>query len=155
MCEGSNKNREITEPALKLSVDYRCVNYNVWRYWTMVHGGGPPITRVEMDIYSFEGMGMQQACIKIQSLIRKFLSRVRYTRKLLLAAEKMSGTLDALFEDYLQEMEGAALTRVEKSKAKRLVCFVHGSSCWSFNILPLSAPILTQDALCYHHHAPE
>lgn len=42
---------------LVLGEDYRVVNFNVWRYWLMVYGGGPSIGRAAKDIYSRPAIG--------------------------------------------------------------------------------------------------
>lgn len=59
----------------KKAIDYRCVNYNVWRFYELVHGGGPVISRVEEDIYSPLGVSHLQAVILIQVRMRIFLAR--------------------------------------------------------------------------------
>lgn len=40
-----------------LGEDYRLVNYNVWKYWLLVYGGGPSIGRASKDIYSKSAIG--------------------------------------------------------------------------------------------------
>ncbi len=42
---------------LVLGEDYRLVNYNVWKYWLLVYGGGPSIGRASKDIYSHSAIG--------------------------------------------------------------------------------------------------
>lgn len=55
---------------LKITVDYRCVNYNVWRFYILVHGGGPNISKKEEDIYSPTGFSYLDGIIKIQTRMR-------------------------------------------------------------------------------------
>lgn len=40
-----------------LGEDYRVVNYNVWKYWLLVYGGGPSIGRASKDIYGLPAIG--------------------------------------------------------------------------------------------------
>lgn len=61
---------------LKLAKDYRCVNYNVWKFYQLVHGGGPCICRLDEDIYSERATSYLQAVIIIQSRIRLYLAKV-------------------------------------------------------------------------------
>ncbi|CAN0444036.1 unnamed protein product, partial [Scytosiphon promiscuus] len=37
--------------------DYRLVNYNVWKYWLLVYGGGPSTGRASKDIYGRPAIG--------------------------------------------------------------------------------------------------
>ena len=49
------ESRKEGKKELKIPTHYRCVNYNVWRFYELVHGGGPCISRKEQDIYSDYG----------------------------------------------------------------------------------------------------
>lgn len=42
---------------LVLGEDYRVVNYNVWKYWLMVYGGGPSVGRSSKNIYGRSAIG--------------------------------------------------------------------------------------------------
>ena len=63
--------------SLKISTNYRCVNYNVWRFYELVHGGGPCISRKEEDIYSAHGVSHLQGVIMVQTHMRMYLARLR------------------------------------------------------------------------------
>jgi hypothetical protein len=41
------ESRKEGKKELKIPTHYRCVNYNVWRFYELVHGGGPCISRKE------------------------------------------------------------------------------------------------------------
>lgn len=43
---------------LVLGEDYRLVNYNVWKYWSLIYGGGPSIGRASKDIYGLSAIGI-------------------------------------------------------------------------------------------------
>ena len=65
---------------LVLAKDYRCINYNVWRFYELVYGGGPCIARLEDDIYSFKSCSLLQGAITIQKIVRMFIARRRRER---------------------------------------------------------------------------
>ena len=62
---------------LKISSDYRCVNYNAWRFLELVHGGGPSIGRKEEDVYSAKKYSYLEAIIKIQGRMRIFIAKAK------------------------------------------------------------------------------
>lgn len=67
--------------------DYRCVNFNVWRFYELVHGGGPTIARQEQDIYSAKGISFLHAIILVQNRIRIYLCR---RQRMLLYMKRLS-----------------------------------------------------------------
>ena len=78
--------------SLVISKDYRSVNYNVWRFYELVHGGGPCISREEDDIYSPVKYSYLQAVIFLQARIRTFLAKC---------------TRDYLYTFYLSQTDSA------------------------------------------------
>lgn len=62
---------------LKISKDYRCVNYNAWRFLELVHGGGPCIGRKEEDIYSAKSFSYLEAIIMIQGRMRIYIANAK------------------------------------------------------------------------------
>ena len=59
--------------------EYRCVNFNVWRFYELVHGGGPVIGRQEQELYSPKGLSFLHAVILVQTRMRIFLSKKKRT----------------------------------------------------------------------------
>ena len=58
------------EPAT-IGKHYRAINYNLWIYWKMVHGGGPCITRKNKDILSLPACGTgMEAVSRLQRFAR-------------------------------------------------------------------------------------
>lgn len=68
--DGNGKNRLVPKAGLKVVLHYRVVNYDVWRFYEIVHGGGPVISRQTEDIYAPKKFSRNQAAIFIQSWIR-------------------------------------------------------------------------------------
>jgi len=60
---------------IAIAKEYRCVNFNVWRFYELVHGGGPIIARQEQEIYSPKGISFIHAIILVQTRIRIYLSK--------------------------------------------------------------------------------
>eukprot|EP01041_Mallomonas_annulata_P009511 gene9511-19766_t len=68
-------NKSVVRQGLVIARDYRVINYNVWRFYELVHGGGPVISRRFDDIYSPVAYSILQALIMIQVLIRCYLAK--------------------------------------------------------------------------------
>ena len=45
-------------PPRYLVMDFRVVNFNVWRFYELIHGGGPIICRRMDDIYSLPALSL-------------------------------------------------------------------------------------------------
>lgn len=57
--------------AATIGKHYRAINYNLWIYWKMVHGGGPCITRKNKDILSLPACGTgMEAVSRLQRFAR-------------------------------------------------------------------------------------
>jgi len=61
---------------LKKGVEYRCVNFNVWRFLELVHGGGPTIAREEQEIYSKMVFSYLQGVVWVQTHARMKMATV-------------------------------------------------------------------------------
>lgn len=108
--------------AIKLQAvqDYRCVNFNVWQFLHMVHGGGPVIGRELQSLYSNVAYSFLQAVVMIQTRMRMFLSHKRL--KIMLAA-KLSSTLAGkffLFNYCMQKISDRATERIEENRRERV-----------------------------------
>lgn len=64
-------------PKLIAIRDYRCVNFNVFRFLQIVHGGGPVISRALPDLYSPVAYSFLHAVVLVQTRIRIKLARLR------------------------------------------------------------------------------
>jgi hypothetical protein len=77
---------------IRVAEHYRCVNYNVWAFYTMVHTGGPCIPRKDQNVYSDVGMSYLQAVLLVQTRMRVYLAR---KQKRFLYMERFSRTFVA------------------------------------------------------------
>ena len=77
---------------LRKAEHYRCVNYNVWAFYTMVHTGGPALSRVDQDLYGDKALSYLQAVVIAQGRIRIYLARKKLK---ILYMEKFSRSLVA------------------------------------------------------------
>jgi hypothetical protein len=91
---------------------YRSVNYNVWRFYELVHGGGPCISRLFDDIYSPKAQSILQAVIGVQKLIRIYLAKCKRTR---LYVNELSRT-----DAGLEVVAAVILARVREKKEKEM-----------------------------------
>jgi hypothetical protein len=64
-------------PKLKVKEHYRCINFNVWQFLHLVHGGGPVMGRELPDIYSKVSYSFLQAVVMVQSVGRIYIARRR------------------------------------------------------------------------------
>ena len=55
----------------------RAVSYNVWRFYELVHGGGPCVSRKDNVLHSKYGVSYLQAIIMIQTQIRICLAKMK------------------------------------------------------------------------------
>ena len=115
---------------LKLAKDYRCVNYNVWRFYQLVHGGGPCICRQDEDIYSERTCSHLQAVIMIQSQIRTYLAKVLkdklYIKQFSLtssARELMFGVVKQAMDDKVEDIINDAKSSRKNFKLEQAALF--------------------------------
>ena len=80
---------------LKKGVDYRCVTYNVWKFFELVHGGGPTIARKDQDIYSAVTFSFLQGVVWAQTHARMRIAQ-KFRRRLYMERLSKSQTAKAL-----------------------------------------------------------
>ena len=104
-------------PNLKRIYHYRCVNYNVWAFWCLVHSGGPPISRKAASIYAEPLVGKLQAVLTLQCFARKTIAGVQADVLFLSHLGKTAaGSKEVLF-DHCKE----AFAREQKAAAESLI----------------------------------
>ena len=91
--------------SLEPSIDYRSVNYNVWHYYQLVHGGGPELSRLDDDIYSAVAYSFLQAVIMLQRHCRKFLARCRRYNLQSLELSKQESVIELLTKQAKQQID--------------------------------------------------
>jgi hypothetical protein len=109
---------------LRIVKDYRVVNYNVYRFYELVHGGGPVISRKEEDIYSPYAVSYLQAVIHIQSRIRIFLAKVAreklYSKSLLKSKPVRTILLSEAKKELTARVESKIRSYQDKRKNEKL-----------------------------------
>lgn len=111
---------EQREP-MRIALHYRAVNYNLWAYWKMVHGGGPCISRKHKDILSPPACGTgMEAVSRIQRFGRMVLAKLerldRYWRHL---SRTAPGVREVLADYEKLRLENRANSAIATSKAMR------------------------------------
>jgi len=120
---------------LEISKHYRCVNYNVWRFLEIVHGGGPCISRKEEDIYSSFGYSQLQAVIKIQTRMRIYLSKMRkYYLQMIQLSRRQTGRA-IIIEETIKEIKKSIddkirLEELSRTKDKLIKAITFTQSVW-------------------------
>lgn len=119
--DGDDDSDDKSDPSkLQAVQDYRCVNFNVWHFLHMVHGGGPVIGREMQSLYSNVAYSFLQAVVMIQTRMRMFLSHKRL--KWMLAA-KLSSTpagKSYLYNFCVQTISDRATKRIEENRRERV-----------------------------------
>ncbi len=126
--EGAEKDKRVAKTPsssaskkwLQKVVHYRCVNCNVWKFYQLVHGGGPVISRQDADIYSPYSVSYLQGVIMLQTRVRIMIARIKreelYTRRL-----SKTRAAQALLSKELDEMRKNAVTaQIAKEASVRL-----------------------------------
>ena len=113
----------LMEAAEKLTIGkhYRAVNYNLWVYWKMVHGGGPCISRKYKDITSAPACGTNaEARSRLQRFGRVCVAK---NRRLHLYWQHLSktapGVREVLFEFEEKRLKKRADDAIAASKSER------------------------------------
>jgi DNA-binding TFAR19-related protein (PDSD5 family) len=109
---------------LVAGVHYRCVNYNVWRFYELVHGGGPSISRIYDDIYSPKGQSILQAVIVVQKLIRQFLARCKRDRLYTLELSRTDAALEVIAtvaQTYVKEKVFDSLNKQKEMRRNEIL----------------------------------
>ncbi|CAM9339819.1 unnamed protein product, partial [Laminaria digitata] len=105
---------------LVLGEDYRVVNFNVWKYWRLVYGGGPSIGRPSKNIYSRSATAYPTAVVKVQATMRGFLGRKRAWQEYLFRlAMEHAGAKEVLYERAMHGEQVAALAHIETARRRR------------------------------------
>ena len=97
----------------------RCVNYNVWRFLELVHGGGPCIGRKDEDIYGTFGYSHLQAVIKIQTRMRMHLSAAIKKQLQMLALSRSQTGRAIIIEESLKEMKQTIEVKLKSEEILR------------------------------------
>jgi len=99
---------------------YRCVNCNVWKFYQLVHGGGPVISRQDADIYSPFSVSYLQGVEMLQTRVRIMIAKRKreelYTRRL-----SKTRVAQAFLSKELDSMKKNAVTaQIAKEASVRL-----------------------------------
>lgn len=107
--------------SLKLCIHYRSVNYNVWIFYQLVHGGGPSLSRREDDIYSLPAFSFPQAVIKCQSVIRMFLAKCSRSHLYTLELSKTDAAIELITETSKHCVQDSVdeILRLQKERLKK------------------------------------
>eukprot|EP01038_Epipyxis_sp_PR26KG_P012343 gene12343-16554_t len=102
----NNDNNNEINRTLSLASDYRLINYNIWTFYQLVHGGGPIISRRDKDIYSPFACSYLQAAVIIQTRIRIFLDKLKRKHLFMLKLSQSQAAKRVIYEltsDYVNE----------------------------------------------------
>lgn len=105
---------------LRKAEHYRCVNYNVWAFYMMVHTGGPTISRVDQDLYGDHALSYLQAVVLVQGRVRIYLARKELRR---LYMEKFSRSIVArgiLAGEMMQQNKSIVHAQIQEARRRRL-----------------------------------
>jgi len=92
---------------------YRAVNYDLWTYWRMVHGGGPCISRKTKEITSVPACGAgQEAISRLQRFGRVCISKQKRIAKFW---HHLSGTAAGVREVLADAAERRIRDRVDRT----------------------------------------
>eukprot|EP00635_Sarcinochrysidales_sp_CCMP3193_P000343 CAMPEP_0118917576 /NCGR_PEP_ID=MMETSP1166-20130328/17404_1 /TAXON_ID=1104430 /ORGANISM="Chrysoreinhardia sp, Strain CCMP3193" /LENGTH=968 /DNA_ID=CAMNT_0006857767 /DNA_START=53 /DNA_END=2959 /DNA_ORIENTATION=+ len=110
----------LREP-LTIGKHYRAVNYNLWVYWKMVHGGGPCISRKQKDITSAPACGTNaEARSRLQRFGRVCVAKnrrlARYWQHL---SKTAPGVREVLLEYEEKRLKKRAEEAISASKSER------------------------------------
>ena len=110
---------------LHIARDYRCVNFNVWRFSELVHGGEPVIARAEQDIYSPVACSHLHAIIMVQTRIRMYMAMK--TRDFLCMKKLSSGqvALDVMRDICARDVRERAERLIHENHRERVNANLH------------------------------
>lgn len=122
---------------LALVRHYRAINYNLWVYWKMVHGGGPCISRKSKDITSAPtcGTGME-AVSRLQRFGRMVLAKQErldlYWKHLSRTAPGVREVLALWEERKLRERAEATIkaSKTERTKSRLQLAARYTQRTW-------------------------
>ncbi|KAJ8604793.1 hypothetical protein CTAYLR_001064 [Chrysophaeum taylorii] len=110
-----------TKDPVTIARHYRAVNYNLWVYWKMVHGGGPCISRKNKDILSAPACGSgMEAVSRIQRFGRMVLAKNdRFDRYWKHLSRTAPGVREVLLEFEEKRRQDLAERQIKNSKSER------------------------------------
>jgi len=106
---------------IQIARHYRAVNYNLWVYWKMVHGGGPCISRKNKDILSPPSCGTgMEAVSRLQRFGRMVIAKQdridRYWKHL---SQTAAGVREVLVEFEANRLKDRAKKAIQASRNER------------------------------------
>ena len=140
---------EISGPkrSLEVSIDYRSVNYNVWHYYQLVHGGGPELSRLDDDIYSVTKYSFLQAIIMVQRCCRKFLAKCRRFNLYSLELSKQDAVMELLTMKSKQQIEENVSNILKRQKEQHKKQELDNIATWTVSIYRNKKNLEPEDSL--------
>eukprot|EP01033_Poteriospumella_lacustris_P008747 gene8747-6286_t len=146
--EEKSKAKYVELPAkLDVIVDYRVVNFNVWRFLQLVHGGGPVISRELPDLYAKQTYTFLHAVVMIQTRIRIKLARMQLQR---LRLRKLSQTYAGkllLVQEANQVIQARARRQLEDLRQARITKNLDTAATFTQNLWRLKKHYYNEEAL--------
>lgn len=146
--EEKSKAKYVELPAkLEVIVDYRVVNFNVWRFLQLVHGGGPVISRELPDLYAKQSYTFLHAVVLIQTRIRIKLARMQLQR---LRLRKLSQTYAGkllLVQEANQVIQARARRQLEDLRQARITKNLDTAATFTQNLWRLKKHYYNEEAL--------
>jgi len=122
---GKITNSELKEKALApgkkdllVTKDYRCVTFNVYRFYQLVHGGGPIISRESEEIYSRPTTSYLHGIVLVQTRARMRIAR-RKKRMLYMARLSVTQQAKGIIIDTKQQETADQINDMIKSESER------------------------------------
>jgi len=113
---GARRDRDGAREPAAIGVHYRAVNYNLWIYWKMVHGGGPCISRKTKDILSQPACGSgAEAVSRLQRFARGAVAKADRCEKYWKALSRTAPGVREVLADYEQHRIRSRVDRVIKA----------------------------------------
>jgi hypothetical protein len=146
--EEKSKAKYVELPAkLDVIVDYRVVNFNVWRFLQLVHGGGPVISRELPDLYAKQTYTFLHAVVMIQTRIRIKLARMQLQR---LRLRKLSQTYAGkllLVQEANQVIQARARRQLEDLRQARITKNLDTAATFTQHLWRLKKHYYNEEAL--------
>lgn len=134
-------------PKIEVIKDYRVINYNVWRFLQLVHGGGPVISRDMPDLYAKRAFSFLHAVVVIQTRIRIKLARMKLQH---LQMRKLSQTYAGkllLVAEAKQRIEDRALRQLKELRQSRIAKNLDIAATFTQNLWRLKKHYYNEEAL--------
>lgn len=135
--EGITQQQPEHKETLALVRHYRAINYNLWVYWKMVHGGGPCISRKSKDIMSQPSCGTgMEAVSRLQRFGRMVLGKQErldlYWKHLSRTAPGVREVLALWEERKLRERAEATIkaSKTERTKSRLQLAARYTQRTW-------------------------